>query len=397
MKKKLFTIGGVFAAAFCLFSVTRFVHLHFDPVKPGLRLIHLWFIAVAVSGTLPLLPARGVEPAKWECVTDRLYAELKSATIAKDGKTEAPHARRTQGIMVDPTTGVVVLSVHKNGLYSSTDHGSTWTPFGMAPLSGRGESGAPFNAVLPFTGRFAAVTIDGTSAHTLDNGKTWITWTKHRRGFDAADLDWASESPQTIFALNHEPYYRCLSTDGGKTWKDLEETPYPNKDGNRFRLGVLDAKTILSSQRAEKGMSLSTDEGKTWTRVADFVPLGMSPVHYGKKLYWAAEDGVYRTEDGRAWNRIGSLLPNATWGPYFGKNENDMMVVTDKGFFLTADCGMTWKNVAAYFAVPDIASKTNKGGYDPVTTGRYFAWDHVGGYLYAGGMGGSMYRLRLTK
>ncbi len=380
-----------------MFPVSRFAHSVFDLAGPSLRRIRLSLIAAAVGVALPLIPARGDEQAKWECVTDRLYAELKTATMAKDGKTEAPHSRRTQGILVDPATGVVVLSVHKNGLYSSTDHGVTWAPLGSAPLSGRGETGAPFNAALPFTGRFAAVTIDGTSAHTLDHGKTWTAWARHRRGFDAADLDWASETPQTIFALNHEPYYRCLSTDGGRTWKDLEEMPYPNKDGNRFRLGVFDAKTILSGQRAEKGMSLSTDEGQTWTRVADFVPLGMSPVHYGKKLYWTAEDGIYRTDDGRAWSRVGSLLPNATWGPYFGKTENDMMVVTDKGFFVTTDGGAAWKNVAAYFVVPDSFLKSNQGGYDPVTTGRYFAWDHAGGYLYAGGMGGPVYRLRLTK
>ena len=67
------------------------------------------------------------------------------------------------------------------------------------------------------------------------------------------------------------------------------------------------------------------------------------------------------------------------------------MVVTDTGFHITADGGRTWTKGADFYMVPD-SMLGPKPTYSVVTTGRYYAWDHAGGFLYAGGMGGSLHR-----
>ena len=114
-------------------------------------------------------------------------------------------------------------------------------------------------------------------------------------------------------------------------------------------------------------------------------------MHYGKKTYWTTSEGVVVTENGKDWTRVGAALEQATFGPYFGTTEAEMMVVTDKGFFVTRDGAKTWKHVAPFFGVPDgISKKFEKtGGF------CYFGWDPVGNTLYASQLGGSCYRLDL--
>lgn len=155
---------------------------------------------------------------------------------------------------------------------------------------------------------------------------------------------------------------------------------------------MFDARTLLSGNVEGPGISLSTDLGQTWTKVSDFSPLGHRPIHFGRKLLWAAREGVITTDNGRDWTLLGTKLEDATWGPYFGKSESEMMVVTPAGFFITKDAAKTWTHVAPYFAVPDGMAK---GGYDKNTVGRYFAWDPEANVLYAGGLGGGAYRLKL--
>lgn len=327
----------------------------------------------------------------WVNVTAELFKSIK----ADDHKMA--FIRFAQGFAVEPTTGnlFVHVAAGQAGLYHSKDQGQTWAAIPGVKLTGRSETGHSFSIAHPHDGRMAFFTIDGAGGITFDGGQTWTAFGRHARNFDHGDLDWSTPKPQVIFAMEHEPFYKCLSTDGGATWTRIDEAADKaagNREVQNWRVGVVNATTLVMADRRKEGILLSADLGKTWTEVAKFRVLAGRPVHYGKRLYWAVSEGVIASDDGKAWSLVGTALPNATWGPYFGRSEQEMMVVTDKGFFITADGAKTWKHAAPYFAVPD--GYATARGYDAGGGLRYFGWDPIHNILYASGLGAPVYRLR---
>lgn len=337
--------------------------------------------------------------AEWVNISDELCRKLGAMEFyGKDGKPWNWH-RRTQGMAVDPTTGRVFLHIaaHEAGTFVSGDHGDTWNKLGDNKNTGRGVSLFSFSQSYPFTGRMAFFTIDGEGGMTLDDGRHWTRIAKHRRSFDFGDVDWSSPEPKTMFALNHEPFGRCVSTDAGTTWTQLDNytgSNEANQIGRGFRLGVFDAQTLLSAHLDVDGIELSTNLGKTWTKVADYRVIGHRPVHYGKRLNWATTEGIIVTDDGRNWTLVGASLPNASYGPCFGKSENEMMVVTPEGFFITNDAAKKWRKAAEYFVTPDNPARQ---GYHINAAGQHFAWDSLNNLLYAATTGGGAFRLHLEE
>jgi photosystem II stability/assembly factor-like uncharacterized protein len=366
-------------------------------LRPTLASMTLLFVSASVAAAAgqaasPPAPSGVRDTGPWVNIT----AELFKSINAHDHRM--PFMRFAQGFAVVPSTGNLFLHVSAGqaGLYLSKDEGQSWAAIPGVKLSGRGETGYSFNIPYPFDNRMAFFGIDGQGGITFDGGLTWTPFGKHYRGFDHGDLDWSTPRPQVIFAMEHEPFYKVLSTDGGTTWKRIDEAADKlagNKEVQNWRVGVVNATTLLLADRRKEGILLSTDLGKTWAEVAKFRVLAGRPVHYGKRLYWAGSAGVVASDNGKDWALVGSGLASATWGPYFGKSEQEMMVVTDKGFFITADGAKTWKNVAPYFAVPD--GYATARGYDAGGGLRYFGWDPIHNDLYASGLAAPVYRLRI--
>lgn len=170
---------------------------------------------------------RAADAPAWENISDALFQKLDvMEVIGKNGKPQT-WMRRTQGLAVDPVTGHIFLHIAARdaGLHISKDHGATWAKLGDNQITGRGECGFSLNLAYPFTGRMVMFTDDGVGGMTLDGGATWSRIERHRRAFDYGDVDWSSAQPQLMFALNHEPFGRCVSTDAGKTWTHSTTTP----------------------------------------------------------------------------------------------------------------------------------------------------------------------------
>jgi hypothetical protein len=82
-------------------------------------------------------------------------------------------------------------------------------------------------------------------------------------------------------------------------------------------------------------------------------------------------------DKGATWAVLGSPVA-AGAGPYFGKDEKSIMVVTKQGLSETTDAGQTWNVVAP---LPP--------GYEFSPTGWFvnFAWDPVRNVFYISTMG----------
>jgi len=280
--------------------------------------------AIAAAAIAADAPAKG----QWVNISDPLVAKL-----AAEGKKPG-YAGPTAGIAVDRASGDVFLVINDQGLYRSGDQGATWARCDGGAVSGRCETGFGIDAD-PASERMALFTVYGSSAITMDGGKTWAkSKVSH---VDAVAADWTDA--KTLLALRHESGGTiALSTDGGATWKDI---------GKGFRgVGVFDAKIYVATKDKEPGIFRSTDGGESWTKVSDLQPAGLAMrIHKGVG-YWTSDAGLIGSRDkGATWSAIGSPV-KAMAGPFFGKDESHVVVVGRDGFVESTDCGKSWKVAA---------------------------------------------------
>ncbi len=98
--------------------------------------------------------------------------------------------------------------------------------------------------------------------------------------------------------------------------------------------------------------------------------------------------GLWRSADqGKNWKEQGTAV-NVWLGPFFGRDEKEMVVVGKEGIFLTKDAGGTWRRAA------DLKPGAKGFSYNPNWFGCY-AWDPVINVLYASAMGNPVFRLKL--
>ena len=326
----------------------------------------------------------------WENISDAFFKKLDVYDITPS------YLRRCVGMAVTPTGEIFVMTSKGHGICVSKDRGATWAEVPDNKITGRWETGFDFSIAYPYDGRLAFFCTDGTGGISLDDGNTWRPFTKLLRSFEFADIDWSTKDPQKIFGVLHEPYFTVLSADGGRSWQQLYKDTEAVKDAQKkvmsYCIGVVDANNLVRYVPDQDAITLSADGGQTWNEVAKYKVLGRRPVHYGKNIYWTTADGVIASDNGKDWKLLGAAPdPEATFGPYFGRSESELMVVGKKGFFISRDGGKSWTNVAPFFLVPDGFAKR----FEKTGKFLFFGWDSAEDVIYASALGGSCFRLKL--
>ena len=340
-----------------------------------------------------------VSPWKARCVVafHLLCATLAPSAIRAADSTPAvkgqwtPIYEGTGGVTVDRTNGDVYLVVtgkeifkeKSQGIWKSSDRGATFSRIDGEVVGGRCETGYALCAD-PNGRRLFCFMLDGPSGYTLDGGKTWEKIAKVNRGWDFAAVDWSGAKPETIFGFEHERGGRYhLSTDAGKSWTQLGESP-KDANGRTFGVGVVDAKTLVRWSSAAAGIERSADTGATWTKVSDEMPAGHVMVIFKDTCYWVGPQGLLVSKDkGASWAWQGQPVP-AAWGPYFGKDEKHIVVANKAGVHETTDGGQSWSLVAP---LPDLFKNPPGPGWF-----LNFAFDPVNNIFYASWMGKPLYR-----
>jgi photosystem II stability/assembly factor-like uncharacterized protein len=307
------------------------------------------FALLAAGCGQPQLTGPDFQPGLWVNLSEKIAQQHPDLRKSDQGFSV------TGTLVCLPSSGRLLLAPNTtDGLMVSDDHGQTWRKDPSAGVAGR-TYGAYSVDIDPTTGGVLICEIkrkgvpDPPMAMSTDGGDTWSRVNKPKLkahdGFSWGMVDWAAEDPRVILAKRHHgPPQQWLSTDAGQTWTKLDflcRNP-----------GVIDANTFVagiddSVDEVENGIYLSTDQGRTYRKVSDFVPIGKTPKRWGDRFYWTIESGVIVTDDGgRTWRHTGGKLDGPLWGPYFGGRENQMMCVARDGFWATADGGKTWRKIA---------------------------------------------------
>ncbi len=332
---------------------------------------------------------------QWESMSSRIGRQFPDLNVSDAGFS------RTGSLAFLPGMDRLILT--GNGTFPllvSDDYGQTWKADTTAGVTGRTYGGFSVN-VDPTTNGLIIFEIkhknipEPSMALSIDGGETWTPFQKPslqaHDGFSWGMANWASDNPQVILAKRHHGApQQWLSTDGGQTWKQLEflcRNP-----------GVIDERTFVagiddSVGDVENGIYLSRDQGKTYRKVSDFTVTGKTPKRWGKNFYWTVQSGVIvSTDGGKTWRHTGGKLNGALWGPYFGNEERQMMVVTRDGFWATADGGKQWVKLAD----PHVPGEGPfSKSYNVVHPTACFGWDVDTGMLFASRYWWTAERMRL--
>lgn len=295
--------------------------------------------------------------------------------LVKDGK-KIGYPGLTAGVIVDPTTGDVYMVICDNGLWKSTDQGKTFARVDGGKIGGRTETGYALS-FDPAGKRLACFMIYGACASTEDAGKTWNPWKTNHLDFGV--VDW-HDTGKAMLAVRHEAGgVLCMTTDGGQTWANLAKVADTKGNKHYTALGMFETKALMASRG--EGLFRSTDAGQTWKPVTlegalANIKLAAPTMTLHKSVgYWCTEKGIITSKDkGETWMLMSDV--KAVFGPYFGKDESHLMVVTKDGFQESTDGGKTWKQAAP---LPK--------GFNVGLVGSNYAWDVKGNSFYASSMG----------
>ncbi len=222
----------------------------------------------------------------------------------------------------DPQT--IYICSQSFGVLKSTDAGAHWTLVNQGlPIAGSGYAAISYLAIDPFHPKTLIAGL-GSKAYRSDDGA--LNW----RAIDLMVPNGAnrsSEYPLVVFDPKREnvvysfawfSLYR--SKDGGNSWTKLDVA------GTNVNMAMPDPFTpgVIYAASAQAGLFKSTDDGATW------VDIGPSQLHWSEAVWLLVIDPVnpahmliflskdsYRTTDGGAnWARM--TLSRRVWSATFG-------------------------------------------------------------------------------
>jgi hypothetical protein len=246
-------------------------------------------------------------PAQWTNVTGKL-AGMQS------------ECGNMSGVFSNPFVDMLVLGVARQGLWSSTDGGTTYAKLGtsgdmilnrLSFVLWDPEAPKVFwtSGIYGFESPFT----DGVFK-TIDNGVSFAGYKKLsaiQSHNDSVSVDFNDPDRKTMLAGGHEQTGILFrSTDAGATWTDIGHS-LPANLGFCTSTLVLDAETLLVGcavgYSGKNGAILrSTNGGDAWTQVNAKGVFGQPLWASDDSIYWAGEGGgVYKsTDQGKSFTQV---------------------------------------------------------------------------------------------
>jgi photosystem II stability/assembly factor-like uncharacterized protein len=269
-------------------------------------------------------------------------------TIATGDLAGTPSACGTIGYVVaKPGEDLLIAGVAARGVFSSTDHGESWSQLGQG--DGSAEFTAGLSQVL-FDPKDANVwwlsgVRYGSPYRSDDGGDTFVKLAEFAQN-DGIAVDFSDPERNTILVGGHEQAQEVeYSADGGKTWKNIGLS-LPSDSGHSSFPYVVDESTFLVGT-ANNQVYRTTDKGAHWTKVVDGGGGSHVLHHSDGSLYWAAREtgGLVRsTDDGETWEVV--TEPGIVYGMTPIELPDGRIAMRGPlGMLVTDDQGAHWQQV----------------------------------------------------
>ncbi|MDK2959234.1 MAG: hypothetical protein PWP47_1278 [Synergistaceae bacterium] len=234
--------------------------------------------------------------------------------------------------------GVLWAGTHKQGLFVSSDDGRTWSSFPVGD-----EKEMSVTVLVPFKKGVLA----GTSAGSL--------FLADRESFGVIGLlpsdpvvGLAREGGRLLALTRSGGLF--ASSDGGNRWVRRGSAG----SGAVFLAAVPGGDLFAGTDR---NILLSRDGGLSWTEIplpAERAFTSLAWTSAGGFLAGTAGEGLYRSPDGYEWQKVEDVD-----GEYvFSLQSPDGTVMaagTDRGFSVSLDGGLTWRNIYVIRGISSLA------------------------------------------
>lgn len=295
------------------------------------------------------------------------------------------------GVVVDPVKGTVWINISDRGFFRSDDQGKTFRRCGEKQPKGRTET--PGCLLLDPTGKsqrlMTALVYGAPVSASSDGGETWKPLDAKTEHVDWFAADWTDKAPTFVLALKHEKDGLLLASgDGGKTFAEVGKGYGPGWVFDTTTAVVAEAKT---KDKPRPNLMRTTDGGKTWKACGEYSPVGTGspqalPRWYDGSLYWLVDGALIVSADkGVTWKKVCDVK-DGRYGPVFGKDAKQMLLLTKDGVIETVDAGGTWSK-------PTPPPKDLKG----IGGLTWLAYDPKNDVLYLMKMGTDLFKLERGK
>ncbi|MEO8430275.1 MAG: hypothetical protein ABI592_02120 [Acidobacteriota bacterium] len=305
--------------------------------------------------------------------------------------THGPAGDSIGALAIDPTTPSILYAFSNQGLFKSTDSGSTWN---FIHSDATPEASVRALAVDPARpGNLYAAT-NRAVFRSVNDGVSWTWASRGLPNFDVTALVISPGNPSTIYVGTNE--YGCdgpcvfRSTDNGLSWRSSGMAQNP-PDIAVLTVDPTRSATLYAGTFWNQGLYRTIDSGHTWSSVGlnglavfDLVIDPLAPA----TLYAGTSMGVFRSRDaGQNWTAVNAGLPGTGAIGALAidpRNPANLYATTVVGLYRTRDGGNSWTAMSME-GLP--GKSVNTLVIDPLNPARLFAATSEGVFEYTTGLG----------
>ena len=263
-----------------------------------------------------------------------------------------------------------------DGMYKSADAGKTWKHTGLENSKQIGrvivDPKNPNIVLVAVLGNAYGPSPDRGVYRSRDGGATWQKVLFKNDDVGAIDLNFDPTNSQTVYAtlwnVRRPPWFIYApangpgggifkSTDGGSTWKEIDEG-IPVEGRGRIGVSVCPAnrnRIYAAVDAKDGGIFRSDDAGATWTRLSNDKRLWDRGWYFEKitadpknaDTVYVMNTSTYRSTDGgKTWTAIKGA-PGGDDYHQLWINPDDpkrMILGSDQGSIVTVDGALTWSS-----------------------------------------------------
>lgn len=263
-----------------------------------------------------------------------------------------------------------------DGVYKSTDAGSTWKHIGLDATRQIGrvivDPKDPNVVFVAALGHAYGPSPDRGVYRSHDGGATWQKVLYKGDGVGAIDLAFEPGNPRIVYAAlwatRRPPWYIYApsngpgsgifkSTDGGTTWQPLT-TGLPAEGVGRIGIAVAptNARRVYAIVDAKDGgLYRSEDAGANWSKVSGDNRVWGRGWYFGKvavdpknpDIVYASNTALYRSTDaGKSWTPIKGAPGGDDYHQLWIATDdpNRMILASDQGAIVSVDGAATWSS-----------------------------------------------------